>query len=210
MRVSFERAQSTEKMDVNFCNACGKPVEHRVPDGDNLPRHICPACGHIQYFNPRMIVGCIPEWEDGRILMCKRNIGPRLGLWTFPAGFLELGETSAQGAAREAREESLAEVEVGELLAVINVPYVSQVYLVHRAKMLSEHHGPTPESSETCLMSEEEIPWKDIAFPTIFHSLEYFFEDRAAGQQQIHSLDLHYKPRRHRRQESDAAQNPQT
>ena len=133
-------------MDVNFCNACGKPVEHRVPDGDNLPRHICPACGHIQYFNPRMIVGCIPEWEDGRILMCKRNILPRIGKWTVPAGCLEMGE----------------------------------------------------------------IPWKDIAFPTIFHSLEYFFEDRAAGQQQIHSLDLHYKPRRHRRQESDAAQNPQT
>lgn len=192
-------------MDVKFCNLCGKPVEHRVPEGDNLPRHLCPSCGHIQYFNPRVIAGCIPEWEDGRILMCKRNIEPRLGKWTFPAGFLELGETTAQGAAREAREESMSEVEVGDLLAVINVPYVSQIYVVHRARMLSEHHGPTFESSETRLMNEAEIPWDEIAFPTIFHSLEFFFGDRLAGKKEMHSLDLHYKPRRQRREESAAA-----
>lgn len=191
-------------MDVQFCNVCGKSVEHRVPEGDNLPRHVCSSCGHIQYFNPRIIAGCIPEWEDGRVLMCKRNIEPRLGLWTFPAGFLELGETSLQGAGREAREESLAEVEVGGLLAVINVPYVSQVYLVHRARLLSERHGPTLESSETRLMTEAEIPWDEIAFPTIFHSLEFFFEDRAAGREEMHTLDLHYQPRRHRRREAEA------
>src|ERR1700741_4091096 len=117
-------------INVKFCTACGAAVEFRVPDGDHQPRPVCPACGHIQYFNPRIIVGCIPEGRDGRILMCRRNIQPRFGLWTFPAGFMELGETSAQGAAREALEESQADVEVGGLVAVINVPYVSQLYVV--------------------------------------------------------------------------------
>jgi ADP-ribose pyrophosphatase YjhB (NUDIX family) len=189
------------KIEVNFCNACAAPVEYRVPAGDHLPRHICPRCGQIQYFNPRIIVGCVPEWEDGRVLMCRRNIEPRFGLWTFPAGFMELGETSAQGAAREAHEESQADVEVGELLAMINVPYVSQVYLVHRARLRTPHHGPTPESSETRLMTESEIPWDEIAFPTVFHSLKFFFADRAAGRAQIHTLELTQRPRRPRDQE---------
>lgn len=181
---------------VKFCNLCGAPVEHRVPEGDNLPRHICSACGHIQYFNPRVIVGCVPEWEDGRILMCKRNIAPRLGKWTVPAGFMELGETSAQGAARETIEESEAEVEIGGLLAVINVPYVSQVYVMHRGRMKTAHHAATPESSETRLVAESEVRWDEIAFPTIYHSLKYFFEDRAAGVERIHSKDILYRPKR--------------
>lgn len=180
-------------MTVNFCNVCANRISHRIPAGDNLPRYVCDSCGHIQYFNPRVIVGCIPEWEDGRILMCKRNIEPRFGLWTFPAGFMELGETTAAGAARETLEESQAEVEIESLLAVINVPYVSQVYVVHRGRLLSPHHGPTPESSETCLMREDEIPWKQIAFPTMFHSLKFFFADRAAGRKEIHTLDITVK-----------------
>lgn len=188
-------------MNVKFCNACGNSVDYRVPDGDHLPRHICPSCGHIQYFNPRVIVGCIPEWEDGRILMCRRNIEPRFGLWTFPAGFMELSETTGHGAAREAMEESQADVEVGDILAVINVPYVSQLYVIHRGRMRSAHHGPTPESSEVRLMTESEIPWNEIAFPTVFHSLKFFFSDRAAGVTGIHTLDLSYKPRKPREQE---------
>lgn len=195
-------------IEVKFCNACGSSVEHRVPAGDHLPRHVCSSCGHIQYFNPRIIVGCIPEWEDGRILMCRRNIEPRHGLWTFPAGFMELGETSAQGAAREAHEESQADVEVGELLAMINVPYVSQLYVVHRARMRSAHHGPTPESSETRLMSEAEIPWDEIAFPTVLHSLRFFYADRAGGRQGIHTLDLAHRPRHKRDQEVSTGDPP--
>ena len=182
--------------EVKYCNACGAQVEFRVPEGDHLPRHVCPRCANIQYFNPRVIVGCIPEWEDGRILMCRRNIEPRLGLWTFPAGFMELGETSGQGAAREAREESQADVEVGELLAMINVPYVSQLYVVHRGRMRTPHHGTTPESSETRLIAESDIPWNEIAFPTVYHSLRFFYADRAAGVARIHTLDLSAKPRR--------------
>lgn len=181
--------------DIRHCNACGHAVEFRVPEGDHLPRHLCPSCGHIQYHNPKIIVGVIPEAADGRILMCRRNIEPRLGLWTFPAGFMEMGETSAQGAAREAMEEAQADVIVDDLLMVINVPYVSQVYLIHRGRLRSEHHGPTFESSETCLLPEHEIPWQDIAFPTISSSLRQFFADRRQRQFQIHLLDLGFRPR---------------
>lgn len=181
---------------MNYCSECGQAVELRVPDGDHLPRHVCSQCGTVHYRNPKIIVGCVPEWEDGRILMCRRNIEPRKGLWTFPAGFLEMGEPSGVGAAREAREESLAEVEIRDLFAVINVPYVSQVYLLHRARLKSLDFGPTPESSEVRLMTEAEIPWEQIAFPTVYKGLEYFFADRRAGVQGFHELDLLLKPRR--------------
>ena len=180
-------------VNAKFCNLCGHAVDYRVPEGDHLPRHVCPSCGNIQYFNPRAICGVVPEAADGRILMCRRAIEPRLGLWTFPAGFLELGETSAQGAGREALEESQADVEVGGLVAVIGVPYVSQIYLIHRGRLRSPHHGPTPESSETRLMREDEIPWDEIAFPTIHHGLRLFFADRAEGIERVHTLDLERK-----------------
>lgn len=191
---------------IHFCNVCGHKVDYRLPEGDHLPRHVCDHCGHVQYFNPRVIVGCVPEWEDGRILMCKRNIEPRLGLWTFPAGFMELGETTAQGAARETREEAQADVEVGSLVAVINVPYVSQVYMIHRGRLRSAHHGPTPESSQTQLMHEHEIPWDRIAFPTVWHGLRFFFQDRAAGVSTIHTLDLTQRPRRPEEREVSAGE----
>lgn len=181
---------------MKFCSACGQTVEMKIPDGDHQPRHVCASCGQIHYFNPKIIVGCVPEWQDGRILMCRRNIEPRLGKWTFPAGFLELGETTGQGAAREAREESQAEVEITDLLTVISVPYVSQVYMIHRARLLRETFGPTPESSEVRLMREDEIPWDEIAFPTIWHSLKLFFADRAQGRNQIHELNLTRRPSR--------------
>lgn len=182
-------------LEIRHCNACGHAVEQRVPDGDHLPRHVCPACGHIQYRNPKVIVGVVPEAPDGRILMCRRAIEPRLGLWTFPAGFMELGETSGEGAAREAREEALADVAIGGLLMVINVPYVSQVYMIHRGRMTSERFGPTHESSEVRLMREDEIPWDDIAFPTIWHSLKAYFEDRRQGVERTHHVDLTRRPR---------------
>lgn len=181
---------------MKFCAECGHAVEIKVPEGDHAPRHVCTACGNIHYFNPKVIAGCIPEWEDGRILMCKRNIEPRRGKWTFPAGFLELHETGSQGAAREAREESQAEVEITGLLSVINVPYVSQVYLIYRARLLKPEFGPTPESSEVRLMREEEIPWDEIAFPTIYNGLKSFFADRAKGVTGIHTLDLLTRPKR--------------
>jgi ADP-ribose pyrophosphatase YjhB (NUDIX family) len=180
---------------MKYCSECGAGVELRIPDGDHVPRHVCTACGAIHYRNPKVIVGCVPEWDD-RILMCKRAIEPRLGRWTFPAGFLELGETSGQGAAREALEEARAVVEIGELFVVINVPYVSQVYMIHRARLKALQFGPTIESSEVVLMRESEIPWDEIAFPTIFHGLKFFFADRASGAMGVHTLDLTVRPRR--------------
>jgi len=186
---------------MNYCSQCGARVELRVPEGDHVPRHVCPSCGTIHYRNPKVIVGCIPEWEDGRIVMCRRGIEPRLGRWTFPAGFLELGETSGAGAAREALEEAQADVEPGELFVVINVPYVSQVYLIHRARLKAVHFGPTVESSEVVLMREDEIPWDEIAFPTIWHGLKFFFADRASGHRGVHTLDLTTRPRRPERAE---------
>jgi len=174
---------------MKFCSACGHTVEFKTPAGDHVPRHVCPSCETVHYENPKIIVGCIPEWED-RVLLCRRNIEPRLGLWTFPAGFMELGETSGEGAARETLEESQAVVEIGELFVVINVPYVSQVYMVHRGRMKTPHHGVTSESSETMLVREDEIPWDAIAFPTVYHSLKFFFADRSAGVKGFHSMDL--------------------
>jgi ADP-ribose pyrophosphatase YjhB (NUDIX family) len=175
---------------MNFCCDCGQAVAVRIPEGDHAPRHVCDACGAVHYRNPKIIVGCIPEWQD-RILMCRRAIQPRLGLWTFPAGFMELGETTAEGAAREALEESKGRVEVGELFVVINVPDVGQVYMIHRARLLEPAFGPTHESSEVVLMREGEIPWDQIAFRTILHSLRHFYADRAAGRSgQVHAFDL--------------------
>jgi len=175
---------------VRFCNLCGHEVVFRVPHGDHLPRHECPHCGHIQYFNPRVIVGCIPEALDGRVLMCKRAIEPRLDKWTFPAGFMELSESCAAGAAREVLEESQADVEVEGLVTLIDVVYISQVYMIYRGRMRSDHFGPTHESSEVCLMHESEIPWDEIAFPTVWHGLRLFFADRSAGQFRPHFLTL--------------------
>ncbi len=188
---------------MKFCSACGSPVEVRVPDdGDHLPRHVCTACQTIHYINPKIIVGVIPEAADGRVLMCRRNIEPRKGKWTFPAGFMELNETSGDGAAREALEESMARVEVDGLLSVITVTYVSQVYMIHRGILpAGESFGPTSESSEVVLMREDEIPWNDIAFPTIYQSLKYFFADRAAGVRGFHLLDLTQRPSREQQAE---------
>ena len=106
---------------MKFCSTCGSPrIELRVPDGDTHARHVCAECGHVHYLNPKVVVGCLPAWEH-RILLCRRAIEPRYGLWTLPAGFLELGETTAQGALRETDEEAGARVELGALFTLLNV-----------------------------------------------------------------------------------------
>ena len=181
---------------MKYCSSCGQPVEFRIPPGDHQPRHLCDACGTVFYQNPKVIAGCIPEAEDGRVLMCRRAIEPRLGKWTFPAGFLEMGETTAQGAARETLEEAQAQVEVDDLFVVIGIPYVSQIYMVHRGRMVGSHHGATHESLETRLMREDEIPWDEIAFPTVYHSLRHFFADRTKGVREFHTFDLTARPQK--------------
>lgn len=174
---------------MNFCSNCGAPVTVAVPDGDSRPRHVCPVCGSIHYQNPKVVVGCIPEWED-RILLCRRAIEPRYGLWTLPAGFMENGETLQQGAARETLEEANARVDVGALYSLFNLPHISQVYALFRSRLLDLDFGPGHESLEVVLMREDEIPWEDLAFPVIHESLRLYFRDRARGHFPLRCGDI--------------------
>ena len=136
---------------IKFCSACGSDrIERRIPDGDNLPRLVCAACGTIHYQNPKIVVGCLPEWED-QVLLCRRAIEPRHGLWTLPAGFLENGETVEAGAVRETLEEASARVVVGDLYTMISLPHISQVYMMFRAQLVDLDFGPGPESLEVRL-----------------------------------------------------------
>ena len=166
---------------IKFCSACGSDrIELRIPDGDNLPRHVCAACGVIHYQNPKVVVGCLPEWQD-QVLLCRRAIEPRHGLWTLPAGFLENGETVAAGAVRETLEEASARVEIGELYTMISLPQISQIYMMFRARLVDLDFGPGPESLEVRLFREDEIPWEEMAFRTIGRTLRNYFLDRKLG-----------------------------
>ena len=171
---------------MNFCSQCGAAaIELRVPEGDTLPRYVCAACHTIHYRNPKIVVGCLPEWR-GKVLLCKRAIVPRLGLWTLPAGFLENGETLAAGALRETLEEAKAQVDIGELYTVISLPHISQVYMMFRARLASLDFGPGPESLEVRLFDEDDVPWGELAFRTITRTLRNYFLDRKLGALRLH------------------------
>ena len=175
----------THNAAMKFCNQCGSRVSLRIPPGDSLPRFVCDACETVHYQNPRVVVGFVPEYE-GRILICKRAIEPRLGYWTVPAGFMENGETLQQGAARECHEEALAEVEIGSLLSLVTVLGASQIHVFFRAKLHKPEFGPGTESLEVKLVTEDEIPWADIAFPSTRFTLERYLEDRRSGREDHH------------------------
>jgi ADP-ribose pyrophosphatase YjhB (NUDIX family) len=145
-------------MDKTFCCYCGFRTEMKIPDGDHLPRRICPSCAAVHYENPRIVVGCVPEADDGRILICLRAIEPRRGWWTVPAGFMENGETLRAGAARECQEEALAHVEVGALLALVDIPEAHQVHVFFRAKLTTSAFGAGPESLDAKLIDPRQIP----------------------------------------------------
>lgn len=180
---------------MNFCANCGTRVVLRVPPGDSLPRHVCDACGTIHYQNPKMVVGCIPEWED-RILLCRRAIEPRHGLWTVPAGFMENGETTGDGAARETLEEANARVEVLSLFAIYNIPHISQVYMLFRARLLDLDFFPGEETLELKLCNEAEVPWDEIAFATVRNTLTHYFNDKRRGHFGFHMGTIEPMPRR--------------
>ena len=185
---------------MNYCSSCGASVEVRIPPGDNRPRHVCSACGEVHYQNPKLVVGCIPEWDD-RILLCRRAIEPRYGLWTVPAGFMETGETSQQGAARETLEEANARVEVSELYALFNLPHIDQVYMLFRSRLLDLDFRPGAESLEVRLFREREVPWERIAFPVVHEALRLYFQDRSDGGFRLRSGDIvrvSETPRRYR------------
>ena len=174
---------------MKFCSLCGSRVELRVPVGDNAPRYVCTACETIHYENPKIIVGCVPE-HDGKILLCKRAIEPRLGYWTLPAGFMENGETLQAGAARECQEEALASVEIGSLLAVVNVVHAHQVHIMFRARLAEPRFGAGHESLEVGLYRPQDIPWPDIAFRSVEFALQKFLSDRAAGTEAVHVTEF--------------------
>ena len=165
---------------MKFCSQCGQPVTFTVPAHDDRPRHVCFSCGTIHYENPRMVVGAIPIWQ-GRILMCRRNIEPRKGYWTLPAGFLENGETAAEGARRETLEETGAQIRDLTPYLMVDIPHIHQIYLMFRARLQAPDVHPTRESSAVELLAAEEIPWGDIAFKVVEKTLRYFLDDRPTG-----------------------------
>ena len=182
---------------MKFCSECAHPVTVAIPEGDNRPRYVCTQCGTIHYQNPKMVIGSIPVWEqDGelRVLLCKRAIEPRYGYWTLPAGFMENEETTGQAAVRETEEEAGANVELGDLFTLLNVAHVHQVHLFYLARLLDLDFAPGIESLDVRLFAEHEIPWDDLAFPTIHTTLELFFADRRkvleGGNYGFHSRDI--------------------
>jgi ADP-ribose pyrophosphatase YjhB (NUDIX family) len=175
---------------IKHCKHCGARVVYRLPDdGDTKERAVCPSCNLVHYENPLNVVGTVPHWGD-KVLLCKRNIEPRWGKWTLPAGFLELGETTAEGAARETDEEAGASFEMQELFTLLNVARVGQVHLFYRARLLSEVFKPGFETIEARLFAEHEVPWDEIAFRTVKETLERYFSDRHAGRYGVHTVDI--------------------
>jgi ADP-ribose pyrophosphatase YjhB (NUDIX family) len=182
-----------QRTPLKHCRECGFAVAYRLPDdGDTRERAICTACHTVHYENPLNVVGTVPVWgESGeQVLLCKRNIEPRRGMWTLPAGFMELGETTAQGAERETQEEAGAQFEMQALFAIMNVARVGQVHLFYRAQLLSTDFDPGHETMEARLFAEAEIPWDDIAFRTVKETLTRYFADRRLGQFGTHVVDI--------------------
>lgn len=178
-----------ETRSIKHCRACGTAVHYVVPDDDNRPRAVCPACATVHYENPLNVVGTVPAWDD-QVLLCRRNIEPRRGYWTLPAGFMELGETTEQGALRETDEEAGARIELEGLFTVLNVVRVGQVHLFYRARLLDTAFTPGPESMEVALFREAEVPWDELAFRTVRETLQHYFHDRRAGHFAVHCGDI--------------------
>ncbi|MCW7539851.1 NUDIX hydrolase [Aquabacterium sp. A7-Y] len=174
---------------IKHCRACGAAAAYVVPTDDNRERAVCSACGTIHYENPLNVVGTLPVWED-QVLLCRRNIEPRYGLWTLPAGFMELGETTEEGALRETEEEAGASVQLEGLYTLLNVTRVGQVHLFYRARLLNTHFNPGPETIEARLFSEDQVPWNELAFQTVRETLKFYFSDRTRGQFPIHTADI--------------------
>ncbi len=174
---------------MNFCSDCGQSVSHRIPEGEDRLRYVCDSCGLIHYQNPRIIAGCLPIHGE-KVLLCKRAIEPRYGLWTLPAGFMENGETTLQAALRETWEEALASVECDGLYAIFNLPKINQVYMIFRGELENLNFGPGTESLETALFEEQDIPWDDLAFEVMRKTLELYFHDRKTGHFPVRMLDI--------------------
>ncbi|MDH4463539.1 MAG: NUDIX hydrolase [Acidovorax sp.] len=174
---------------IKHCRACGAPTVYTTPADDNRERAVCTACNTVHYENPLNVVGTVPVWQD-QVLLCRRAIEPRHGFWTLPAGFMELGESVAEGALRETREEAGANIEMGSLFTVLNVVRVGQVHFFYRARMLDTTLDPGPETLEARLFREDEIPWDELAFRTVRETLRLHFAERSQLQSTVHVVDI--------------------
>ncbi|UVE16771.1 NUDIX hydrolase [Pseudomonas sp. LS44] len=182
---------------MKFCSHCGGVLSQYIPPGDNRLRYVCGGCQTIHYQNPRIVAGCLPIWED-QVLLCRRAIEPRRGYWTLPAGFMENSETMQQAAARETLEEACARVRHLDLYTLFDLPHISQVYVFFRAELLDLDFCAGDESLEVRLFHEADIPWSELAFPTVGRTLECYFADRVAQtypvrNESLEALRAHYK-----------------
>jgi len=177
---------------MKFCSNCGYEISFGKVAGDNMPRFHCKSCNTIHYQNPKVVAGCLPIWKD-KVLLCKRGIEPRKGFWNVPGGYLENGESVEEGAIREVWEEALAKVEITSLHLLMSIPQINQVYMHFLANMESEDFGVGEESLETQLFSEDEIPWKEIAFSSSYKTLKLYFEARKKGEFKLNTLTFRKK-----------------
>lgn len=174
---------------IHYCTQCANPLARIIPPDDNRVRDVCLQCGSVHYQNPRNVVGVIPIWED-KILLCKRAIEPRYDTWTLPAGFMELKESTAEGALREADEEAGVKLELAQLFTLIDVPEAGQVHIYYLAKVLSPELNPGPESLEAKFFDFDEIPWDNLSFRTVSSTIEHYLADRETGVFNVHHYSL--------------------
>lgn len=184
---------SFQRDNMQYCSNCGESVTSKIPQGDNRERFVCENCSTIHYVNPKLVVGCILTWQR-KVLLCKRSIEPRLGFWTLPAGFMENGETTAEGAAREAHEEANATAVGLELFGHYSLPRISQVYVMFLGELKDGYAAAGEESLEVGLFHEREIPWSELAFPVVTESLQQFFARNQSTGQRAHLADIRGRP----------------
>jgi ADP-ribose/FAD diphosphatase len=170
---------------MKFCSECGAPLERRVPEGEDRIRYVCPACGAVHYQNPRLVVGCVVE-QGEQVLLCQRAIEPRAHLWTLPAGFLELHESTVAGAIRETHEEAHATCQVLAPLAHLDIPHIGQAYVLFRARLSEPGYGPGPESLAVEMVGLDAIPWEELAFPVVRFALQLYVDDCRQGLRRVH------------------------
>jgi ADP-ribose pyrophosphatase YjhB (NUDIX family) len=179
----------TDAHAMKYCSLCGHAVSRGIPETDDRERDICTGCGHVHYENPKIIVCALPEWED-KVMLCKRAIEPRYGLWTLPGGFMELGESTLDAARRETFEEAGARIDVTELYALYHLLHIDQVHMFYRARLRDLDFAPGDESLDVQLFAEHEVPWDDIAFPAVADTLRHYFRDRVSGQFPLRLADV--------------------
>jgi len=185
----LDAIHSLTRIVISYCTRCGAGVSFIIPAGDSLPRHVCTACGHVHYENPRLVVGCVAEYA-GQILLCRRAIEPRLGFWTLPAGFMENGESSAAAARREAWEEARARIIIDAPFAMISVAHINQVHLFYRGRLAAPEYAVGEESLEVALFAPAAIPWTELSFRSVTLCLERYLADRRQGHYTFHEAEL--------------------